>query len=318
VRIGVLILPEHHWAAAAERWSKAESLGFAHAWTYDHIAWRGLRDSTWFASVPTLAGAATVTSTIRLGTLVASPNFRHPVPFAREVVTLDDLSRGRLTLGLGAGGHGWDATVLGNERWTLAERQHRFEEFVELLDRLLTNPSTSFTGRYWSAQEAPSQPGCVQRPRVPFAIAAAGPRALRVAARYADVWVTNGDRDHDGSSLGAAEGAAEARRHLERFVDACDVEGRDPATVDKLVLTGSRLNSGLDSVDSFDAVVEAYAAAGFTDLVVHWPRPTEPYAGDDAILEGIAPGRRQAAEVAAPRPGSAGSTGGITTTGQGA
>jgi alkanesulfonate monooxygenase SsuD/methylene tetrahydromethanopterin reductase-like flavin-dependent oxidoreductase (luciferase family) len=292
VRIGVLILPEHHWAAAAERWATAEALGFDHAWTYDHIAWRTLRDSTWFASVPTLAAAATVTTTIRLGTLVASPNFRHPVPFAREVVTLDDLARGRITLGLGAGGHGWDATVLGHEPWSSTERQERFAEFVELLDRLLTNPSTSFNGRFWAAQEAPTHPGCVQRPRVPFAIAATGPRSLRVAARYAEVWVTNGPRDRDVSLLGAAEGAALARRQLERFVEACDAEGRDPATVDKLVLTGPRLDSGLDSVESFDAVVEAYSDAGFTDLVVHWPRSTEPYAGDDEILERIAPGFR--------------------------
>jgi alkanesulfonate monooxygenase SsuD/methylene tetrahydromethanopterin reductase-like flavin-dependent oxidoreductase (luciferase family) len=292
MRLGVLILPEHHWPAAAERWSKAEALGFDHAWTYDHIAWRTLRDSTWFASVPTLAAAATVTSTIRLGTLVASPNFRHPVPFAREVVTLDDFSGGRLTLGLGAGGHGWDATILGNEPWTPAERQERFAEFVELLDRLLTNQSTSFRGRYWAAQDAPTHPGCVQRPRVPFAIAATGPRALRVAARYADVWVTNGDRDHDGSALGAAEGATLAQRQLARFIEACEAEGRDPATVDKLVLTGPRLDGGLDSVDSFDAVVDAYSGAGFTDLVVHWPRPTEPYAGDDEILERIAPASR--------------------------
>ncbi len=83
VRVGVLILPEHHWSDAAEKWSRAEALGFDHAWTYDHIAWGDLRDSTWFAAVPTLAAAATVTSRIRLGTLVASPNFRHPVPFAR-------------------------------------------------------------------------------------------------------------------------------------------------------------------------------------------------------------------------------------------
>lgn len=292
MRIGVLILPEHHWLVAAERWAKAEALGFDHAWTYDHIAWRTLRDSTWFASVPTLAAAATVTSTIRLGTLVASPNFRHPVPFAREVVTLDDLSRGRLTVGLGAGGHGWDATVLGHEPWPLTERQERFAEFVDLLDRLLTNSSTSFTGRYWAAQEAPTHPGCVQSPRVPFAIAATGPRSLRVAARYAEVWVTNGGRNHDGSPLGAAEGATVARRQLERFIEACDADGRDPATVDKLVLTGSRLDSGLHSVDSFDEVVEAYSAAGFTDLVVHWPRPSEPYAGDDGILEDIAPSSR--------------------------
>ncbi len=73
-----------------------------HAWTYDHLTWRNLRDGPWFGAVPTLAAAALVTSRIRLGTLVASANFRHPVPFAKELMTLDDLSHGRFTLGVGA------------------------------------------------------------------------------------------------------------------------------------------------------------------------------------------------------------------------
>jgi hypothetical protein len=55
VRLGVLILPEHRLPALTEKWSRAEGLGFDHAWTYDHIAWRELRDSPWFAAVPTLA-----------------------------------------------------------------------------------------------------------------------------------------------------------------------------------------------------------------------------------------------------------------------
>src|SRR6266498_1796365 len=60
VRLGVLILPELRLPALAERWSRADGLGFDHAWTYDHIAWRDLRDSAWFAAVPTLAAAAMV------------------------------------------------------------------------------------------------------------------------------------------------------------------------------------------------------------------------------------------------------------------
>src|ERR671918_474002 len=117
MRVGVVILPELRWSEAAARWGRAEELGFDHAWTYDHLAWRSLRDSAWFGAVPTLAAVAAVTSSIRLGTLVASPNFRHPVPFARELVSLDDVSGGRLTVGLGAGGEGWDATVLGQAPW---------------------------------------------------------------------------------------------------------------------------------------------------------------------------------------------------------
>jgi alkanesulfonate monooxygenase SsuD/methylene tetrahydromethanopterin reductase-like flavin-dependent oxidoreductase (luciferase family) len=288
VRVGVLILPEHQWPRAAEKWMRAEELGFDHAWTYDHIAWAELRNSTWYAAVPTLSAAAMVTSRIRLGTLVASPNFRHPVPFARELVTLDDISRGRLTVGVGAGGHGWDATVLGQRPWTMTERQARFAEFVDLLDRLLTNREVTFTGRYWSAQEAPTHPGCVQQPRLPFAIAATGRKSMRVAARHASVWVTNGDRSHEGPPLPPDQGAAVIAQQVRRFEQVCEDEGRDPATCGKLVLTGPRLDSGLRSVEDVRAVLEAYESVGMTDLVIHWPRPEPPYAAQESVLEEIA------------------------------
>ena len=288
VRLGVLILPEHRLPALAEKWSRAEGLGFDHAWTYDHIAWRDLRDSTWFAAVPTLAAAAMLTTRIRLGTLVASPNFRHPVPFARELLTLDDIAGGRLTVGIGAGGQGWDTTVLGLEPWSMSERLDRFAEFVDLLDRLLTDRAVSFQGRFCSAREARTHPGCVQQPRVPFAIAATGPKSMRVAARHASIWVTNGDREHEGPPFPPDQGAAVVARQLRLFEQACEAEGRDPATVDKLVLTGPRLDSGLQSVATFRTVVDAYAAVGTTDLVVPWPRHEPPYAGHESILDQIA------------------------------
>src|SRR5262249_57209762 len=102
-----------------------------------HLAWRSLRDAPWFGAVPTLTAAALATERIRLGMLVASPNFRQPVPFAKEVITLDDVSGGRFTLGIGAGGAGWDARMLGQKPWSRRERADRFAEFVQLLDRLL-------------------------------------------------------------------------------------------------------------------------------------------------------------------------------------
>src|SRR5687767_1958566 len=144
MRIGVLILPEFPWSTARNLWRHAEELGFDHAWTYDHLAWRSLRDSPWFAAIPTLTAAATATERIRLGTLVASPNFRHPVPFAKELITLDDISGGRLTLGIGSGGLGWDATMLGTSPWSPGERADRFAEFVALTDRLLRDSATSY------------------------------------------------------------------------------------------------------------------------------------------------------------------------------
>ena len=79
------------------------------------------------------------TSHIRLGTLVTSPNFRHPVPLAKDLLSIDDISNGRLIVGVGSGGLGPDASVLGESEWTLRERTDRFAEFVRLLDELLRN-----------------------------------------------------------------------------------------------------------------------------------------------------------------------------------
>src|SRR6266516_6142348 len=206
MRLGVLILPEFRWPTAQSLWRRAEELGFDHAWTYDHLAWRSLRDSTWFGAVPTLTAAAMATERIRLGTLVASPNFRHPVPFATQLVTLDDISGGRFTLGIGAGGDGWDATTLRQVAWSPDERAQRFAEVRELTDRLLREPATSFSGRFYSANGARTYPGCVQRPRIPFAVAATGPRGMRLAATYGQTWVTTGDRTRV-ATLSAEEGA---------------------------------------------------------------------------------------------------------------
>ena len=287
MRLGTLILPERRWPEARRQWQRAEALGFAHAWTYDHLAWGPLRDSPWFAAVPTLTAAALVTDHIRIGTLVASINFRHPVTFAKELMTLDEVSGGRLTLGIGAGSFGWDATVLGEPVWSPSERADRFAEFVELLDRLLREPVTTFRGRFYSADGARMHPGCVQQPRLPFAVAATGPRGMRLAASLGDLWVTTGARDHEGPPLDGEAGAALVREQMDRLDDACIGAGRDPGTLSRLVLAGLRLDGGLQSVEAFRDTVGRYADVGATDFVVHWPRPDGPYAADLTTFERI-------------------------------
>jgi alkanesulfonate monooxygenase SsuD/methylene tetrahydromethanopterin reductase-like flavin-dependent oxidoreductase (luciferase family) len=289
LRLGVVILPELPWSAAQSSWRRAEELGFDHAWTYDHLAWRSLRDSPWFGAIPTLTAAATVTERIRLGTLVASPNFRHPVPFATELVTLDDISGGRLTLGIGAGGDGWDATMLGQVAWSPDERAQRFAEFLALTDRLLREPATSFRGRFYSADEARTYPGCVQRPRIPFAVAATGPRSMRLAATYGQTWVTNGDRTR-AATLRAEDGAKVVGEQMARLDETCVEAGRDPASLRRLVLSGPRLEAGLASIEAFRHTTGCYADVGVTDFVVHWPRPHEPFAGDLATFERVLAG----------------------------
>nr|MBC8340095.1 LLM class flavin-dependent oxidoreductase [Pseudomonadota bacterium] len=106
MRIGIVILPDDRWSETRERWVRAEALGFNHAWTYDHLTWRELQNKPWFGSIPTLAAAAVVTSRMRLGTLVTSPNFRHPVTLGEGLMSLDDISGGGRANGVRAGGGG--------------------------------------------------------------------------------------------------------------------------------------------------------------------------------------------------------------------
>jgi alkanesulfonate monooxygenase SsuD/methylene tetrahydromethanopterin reductase-like flavin-dependent oxidoreductase (luciferase family) len=267
-------------------WRRAEKLGFDHAWTYDHLAWRSLRDSAWFGAIPTLTAAAVVTDSIRLGTLVASPTFRHPVSLAKELITLDDVSQGRLTLGIGAGATGWDATMLGTDAWSPHERADRFDEFIGLLDRLLREPRVSWSGRFYSADEARTYPGCLQQPRIPFAIAATGPRGMRLAAAYGQTWVTTGDTGRDGV-LGAREGAKLVGQQMARLDEACAAVGRDQTSLERLVLAGPRLDGGLSSPEAFRETTGRYAELGVTDFVVHWPRAAEPYRADLETFERI-------------------------------
>ncbi|MEM7110968.1 MAG: LLM class flavin-dependent oxidoreductase [Chloroflexota bacterium] len=286
MRFGTLILPEYPWSEAKAFWQRAEELGFEHVWTYDHLTWRSFRDKAWYSAIPTLTAAALVTKRIRLGTMVASPNFRHPLPFVKELLTLDDVANGRLILGIGAGSSGWDATMLGNKAWTPAERAARFGEFVQLSDQLMRQRGTSFQGQYYSVNEARTYPSSIQQPRIPFAIAATGKKGMALVAKYADIWITNGDRKQNRMMSGK-EGAQVVKMQMERLHQICEENGRLPQTLRHLVLTGPRLSSGLESSDAFQDTIGHYAEIGITDFVVHWPRPTEPYAANLKTFEAI-------------------------------
>ncbi|WP_411103680.1 LLM class flavin-dependent oxidoreductase [Streptomyces sp. cmx-4-9] len=290
LRLSTVILPVRPWhGGGSDQWVRAEALGFHSAYTYDHLSWRTFRDGPWFGAVPTLTAAAGVTERLRLGTLVTSPNFRHPVTLAKELISLDDISAGRITLGIGAGGNGFDATVLAQEAWTPRERADRFAEFVALLDRLLTEGAVSQAGDFYAAEEARNIPGCVQQPRLPFAVAATGPRGLKLAARYGQAWVTTGDPKL--FETGTPEQSRDALRgQLARFEHACAEIGREAETVEKILLTGftPERNTLLESVDAFVDFAGRHRELGFTELVVHAPIPDSDFAADEAVFEAIA------------------------------
>jgi alkanesulfonate monooxygenase SsuD/methylene tetrahydromethanopterin reductase-like flavin-dependent oxidoreductase (luciferase family) len=287
MRLSTVILPIYRRAEADGIWRRADELGFHAGYTYDHLSWQEFRDRPWFGAVPTLAGAALATRRLRIGTLVTSPNFRHPVTLAKDVMTLDDLCGGRLIVGIGSGGTGFDASVLGQKPWSAYERTERFGEFLRLLDKLLTQPSTTDAGTHYSAMEARMIPGCVQQPRPPFLVAAAGRRGFNLAAELGQGWVTYGD---PGRPAAAPEQQALAvvRTQLEGLEQACATQGRDHGLIDKVLLAGLTAEQPLVSVDAFVDWAGRYGELGFSELVLHWPVPDSRFATAPDVFEQVA------------------------------
>lgn len=284
MKVSTVILPHERWHRARPTWERAEQLGFHAAYTYDHLSWRSFRGGPWFEAVTTLAAASVVTSMIRLGTLVTSPNFRHPVPLARQLLGLDDLSGGRLVVGIGSGGTGSDAGALGRPVWSTRERSERFAEFAERLDQLLTRDETTEAGRFYPAHEVVRRPAPVASPRPPFVVSALGPKAMAVAAAVGQGWVTIGALPGSGSATTEAAVAAQARL----LDEALSARGRLPGSIERVFLDGFTEERPLASVDAFVDLAGRFGRLGFTELVVHWPIPDSPFECDPGLFDRIA------------------------------
>lgn len=284
MRFGLAILPEHPWSQAEAMWRAAEQMGFDHAWTFDHVVWGGLPESPWFGAVPTLAAAAAVTERIGLGTFVSSPNNHHPVQFMREVLALDDISGGRLLLGLGSGGD-LDAQIMGDDL-SLRDRVARFHEFTDLLDRLLSDDHVTADGRFYAARDVRTLPGPVRGSdtgnRVPLVIAANGPKAIRLAVERGDGWMTyggNAETDDDWWDLVAG--------HSRRVDEALEAAGRDASGYARYLNLDSAPTFSLTSAAAFEDAVGRAAGLGFTDVITHWPRATEPFRSTRDVLDEV-------------------------------
>jgi alkanesulfonate monooxygenase SsuD/methylene tetrahydromethanopterin reductase-like flavin-dependent oxidoreductase (luciferase family) len=283
MRHGIVILPQQPWAEARRLWSSAEGLGFDSAWTYDHLSWRSLADQPWHATIPTLTAAATVTETIRLGTFVASPNFRHPVPFAKELATVDDISGGRMLLGVGSGGTGFDASVLGQDALSAGQRHSRFVEFVDDLDVLLrheTDGPISFDGKWFTAVNARMVGTPRQLPRLPLLIAADGPKGIALAADRGDGWITLGGGSDDREQWW--QDVAGRVRLVE------EQEARTGRRLQRLLNLDGPAGFALESVGAFQDAEGRAAELGFDEVIVHWPRREGVYAGDEEVLFEVA------------------------------
>jgi alkanesulfonate monooxygenase SsuD/methylene tetrahydromethanopterin reductase-like flavin-dependent oxidoreductase (luciferase family) len=271
VALSAIVLPDRHPPEAfLADVAQAEQTGVRTVWTYDHLMWPQLRQGPWYGCVPLLAAAAARTARVRLGTQVATPNYRHPVPFAKELMTLDQLGGGRLEVGLGAGVEGPDAAVLGEAPRSRRERTERFAEWLGLLDRLLRQPVTTVHGERFSAVEAHQLPGCVQTPRVPFTVAGTGPRAIALAARYGQAWVTYGPY---GPQVEPDDWFATLAEQSRRLDDALAERARPRDEVRRVAQFALDVRWPFASAERYADTLGRLAGLGFAEVTVHWCRP---------------------------------------------
>jgi F420-dependent oxidoreductase-like protein len=203
----------------------AEDLGFDAFFRSDHYlkmgSISGLPGPTdaWV----TLAGLARETSTIRLGTLVTAATFRHPGPLAISVAQVDQMSGGRVELGLGAGWYAAEHAAYAIPFPALGERFDRYAEQLEIITGLWATRdggTYSFSGRYYTVTDSPGLPKPAQRPRPPVIIGGGGPvRTPRLAARFADEF---------NLAFASLEDTAAA---FGRVRAACDAAGRAPSSM---------------------------------------------------------------------------------------
>jgi probable F420-dependent oxidoreductase len=262
-------LPTPRWPAIRSFAVAAEAHGLDSLWMFDHFFYRppdgpieGQHEAWTIVSA-----VAAVTERVEIGTLVLCSTFRNPSLVAKMAATADEVSGGRLILGLGAGWHDAEYDAFGFPK---DHRVGRFEEAMEIVVPLVRGETVTFDGRYFEARDALLAPAPTRR--IPVLVAAFGRRMMRLTARHADAWNT--------AWFGAPDDRlAERMRALDAALDA---EGRDPASLVRTV--GMNVvdleedpNAGDDSdddrsfhgsVDELARAVDEYEARGIDHLIV--------------------------------------------------
>lgn len=273
LRFQVITLPNAPWDEMLRRFKDVEDLGFDLVTTGDHFVDWTNPSVPWLEAWTLLAAVARETTRIRLATYVTQIPLRNPAMLARQALTVDHISGGRLEVGLGTGltiDPAYD--MIGIPNWAANERVARFKEYVEIVDRLLSNETTSYEGVYYRVKDAAMNPRPVQRPRPPIVIAALGPTMLKHAARYADNW----------NSLSFAETfekqLEETAARIGLIDEACAAIGRDPRTLRRSFLlfdpkaraSGGRI-AYYESEQAFIDMARPLLDLGISEIGLYFP-----------------------------------------------
>lgn len=243
---------------------QVEGLGFDSIWFADHLLYRepGNQDTGPLESWTLLTAVAARVPRITVGPIVAATPFRNPAVLAKSAVTLDEISGGRLVLGLGAGILEPEFRAFGIP---FDHRFDRFEEAVQIIVSLLRTGRADVRGRYHRAEECVLVPATPQG-GIPVMIGGKGPRMLDLAARFADWW--------NGYWIGSPAGLEDYRNRLER---ACSEARRDQLPVISVLahalLEDAPADGGTETTvrgtpTELAAALAEYAAAGVDHLIL--------------------------------------------------
>lgn len=271
IRFGAIVLQDLPWTEMIGLWQKFDKLGLDSTWIADHFVNYAHPMNPWLEGWTSLAALANCTSKIRIGTLVTSIALRNPALLARQAMTVDHISEGRLEIGIGAGASGGidpSYQMIGIDDWSFQERTERLREQVEIVDRLLRNITSSYDGKHYTIKEAIMAPGPLQKPRPPIVVAAHARASLKVAAEHADAWVSYG-----GEFGAPAEVVVEkTTKRNETLNKYCEEIGRDPASLRRsLLIFGAEANTAFASEDHFTEIVERYTTIGINELIFFYP-----------------------------------------------
>lgn len=231
LKVGI-ILPdtEREMGGATARWNDlagmarlAEDLGFDSLWNADHLIYRTPGEDVQgpWECWSIIAALAAVTTRVEVGPLVACTSFRNPALQAKIADTIDEISGGRLVLGLGAGWNEPDYTAFG---YPFDHRVSRFAEAIEIIHGLLRHGQIDFDGTYYSARNCELRPRGPRAAGPPILIGSTAPRMLGLLARYGDIW--------NAWARQTLEELAEDRVKVDA---AMELAGRDPASVPRTV-----------------------------------------------------------------------------------
>jgi len=203
-----------------ERAVRVERLGIRSFWIYDHLYTPGLPDRSSLEGWTLATALLARTTTLRIGHLVLDNNLRHPALLAKMIATADEISNGRIEVGLGSGSVALEHEQAGIAYGPMAERSAQLGEALAIIDGMLTHETFDFVGDHYTIDGLPSLPAPVQQPRPPLHVGGIGEKhTLPLAARYADVWNV------------PTYGLDQWERKAKVLDQACETIGRDPRSL---------------------------------------------------------------------------------------